>query len=96
MIYEIQSHIATIGGYIKQGAYISDTKECAILNSMGFSLTRYDITDGDLDFKYIYNLQEVKVNEISWDRKTGVLKLKLTPTKITYNKPINQIQRISS
>ena len=94
MIYEIQSHIASIGGYIKQGAHISDNKECAILNSMGYSLTRYDQSDGDLDFKYIYNLQEVEVEQVSWDKKTGVLRLKLTPTKKVYNKPINPIQRI--
>lgn len=95
MLYEIQSHIATIGGYIKQGALISDNKECAILNSMGFALTRYDQTGGDLDFKHIYNLQEVEVKEISWDSKTGVLKLELTPTNKVYDKPINPLQRIS-
>ena len=90
MLYEIQSRIATIGGYIPQGAHISDNKECAILNSFGYKLTRYDQSNGNLDYKYIYNGLELELISRDWNKKTGVLTLKLKETGVKYDRPLKK------
>ena len=62
----IQSHVATIGGYIKPSIHDNDTKECARLNSMSFSLEKHNGV-------FYYRGKQVYIKRQLWNKNTGEL-----------------------
>ena len=64
--YFIQSQQATIGGYLIPHVHDNESKECAILNSMSYSLERHLAT-------YYYRGVPVKWLNTKWNKDTGEL-----------------------
>lgn len=64
----IQSHVATIGGYIKPSIHDNETIECAVLNSLSFSLEKHNNL-------FYYRGKRVYIKAQQWDKDTGVLSI---------------------
>jgi hypothetical protein len=69
----VQSHEATVNGYIKPGIHMSDCWANAVKNSISnFNLSQYH--DDEKGIVYIY-YRGARLKVVDWDRENGVLTL---------------------
>ncbi len=69
----VQSHDATVNGYIKPRIHMSDCWANAVKNSISnFNLSQYH--DDEKGIVYIY-YRGARLQVVDWDRENGVLTL---------------------
>jgi len=71
MSINIKSKFYTLAGYIKPSIPMNDTAECAILNSMTYSLERYKDN-------YYWHGEKVTVNKQLFNKDSGILSVFIT------------------